>query len=71
MGQRRRLRNVAERPWLHDWDRAAARYAVLQRRLGGAKPAASVETAVAGRSGGEGRREARRKERRDGEEGER
>ena len=50
----RRLRNVAERQQLHDWERAVARHAVLQQRIGGAELAAPVEK-VCGRSGREGR----------------
>ena len=44
----RRLRNVAERQRLHDWERAAAHHAVRQQRIGGAELAAPVEKAVAG-----------------------
>jgi hypothetical protein len=43
---------VAERQRLHDWERAAARHAVLQQRIGGAELATPVEKAV-GRHGGE------------------
>jgi hypothetical protein len=47
---------------LHDWERAAARHAVLQQRIGGAELATPVEKAV-GRHGGErGWRERREEE---------
>jgi hypothetical protein len=39
---------VEERQRLHDWERAAARHVVLQRRLDGTELAAPVEKVAAG-----------------------
>jgi hypothetical protein len=39
---------VAKRQRLRDWERAAARHAVLQQRLGGAELTAPMENVAAG-----------------------
>jgi hypothetical protein len=39
---------VAKRQRLHDWERAAARHAVLQQRIGGTELTAPMKKAAAG-----------------------